>query len=38
VTILALLIVFYLTNTGILGMTGLKRLSFTKARTLLRVI
>jgi hypothetical protein len=32
-----LLIIFFLTNTGILGMMGLKTLSFAKARTLLRV-
>jgi hypothetical protein len=37
VTLLALLIFLYLTNTGILGMMGIKTLSFSKARTLLRV-
>jgi hypothetical protein len=37
VTLLILLIFLYLTNTGILGMMGLKTLSFPKARTLLRV-
>jgi hypothetical protein len=38
VTLLALLIFLYLINTGILGMVELKTLSFSKARTLLRVI
>jgi hypothetical protein len=37
VTLLALLIFLHLTNTGILGMMGLKTLSFSKARTLVRV-
>jgi hypothetical protein len=37
VTLLALLIILFLTNTGILGMMGLKALSFSKVRTLLRV-
>jgi hypothetical protein len=37
-TLLALLIVFYLTNTSVLGMMGLKTLSFSKARNILRVI
>jgi hypothetical protein len=37
VTLLSLLIFLYLTNAGILGMMGLKILSFSKARTLLRV-
>jgi hypothetical protein len=36
-TLLALFIFLYLTNAGILGMMGLKKLSFSKARTLLRV-
>jgi hypothetical protein len=36
-TLLALLIFLYFTNTGILGMMGLKTLSFAKARNLLRV-
>jgi hypothetical protein len=36
VTLLALLIFLYLTSTFILGMMGLKTLSFSKARTLLR--
>jgi hypothetical protein len=31
------LIILFLTNTGILGMTGLRTLSFAKARTFLRV-
>jgi hypothetical protein len=37
VTLLALPIFLFLTNTGILGMMGLKTVSFAKARTLLRV-
>jgi hypothetical protein len=37
VTLLALLIFLYLTDTGILGMMGLKTLSFSKARSLFRV-
>jgi hypothetical protein len=37
VTLLALLIFLYLTDTGVLGMMGIKTLSFSKARTLLRV-
>jgi hypothetical protein len=37
VTLLAFLVFLYLTSTGILGMMGLKTLSFSKARTLLRV-
>jgi hypothetical protein len=35
-TLLVLLIFLYLTNTGILAMTGLMTLSFSKARALLR--
>jgi hypothetical protein len=34
ITLLALLILLYLTNRGILGMTGLKILSFAKDRIL----
>jgi hypothetical protein len=37
VTLLALFVLLFLTKTGILGMMGLKTLSFSKARTLLRV-
>jgi hypothetical protein len=37
VTLLALLIILFLTNRGILGKKGLKTVSFAKARTLLRV-
>jgi hypothetical protein len=37
-TLLALLIFLYITITGILGMMGLKTLSFSKAINLLRVI
>jgi hypothetical protein len=37
VTLLALLIFLYLTNTGIVGMLGLKTLPFSKARALLWV-
>jgi hypothetical protein len=37
VTPLALLIILFLANTGILGMMGLKTVSFAKARTLFRV-
>jgi hypothetical protein len=37
VTLLALLIILFLINTCILEMMGLKTLSFTKARALLRV-
>jgi hypothetical protein len=37
-TLQAPLIVFYLTNTSVLGMMGLKTLSFSKARNILRVI
>jgi hypothetical protein len=37
VTLQALLIFLYLTNTGILGMIRLKTLSFPKVRTLFRV-
>jgi hypothetical protein len=37
VTLLALLIIIFLTNTCILEMMGLKTLSFTKAKALLRV-
>jgi hypothetical protein len=36
-TLLALRIFLYLTNTGIVGMMGLKTLSSLKARTLFRV-
>jgi hypothetical protein len=36
VTHLALLIFLFLKNTAILGMMGLKTISFSKARTLLR--
>jgi hypothetical protein len=36
-TLLALLIIFYFTNTGILGMMGLKTVLFAKVRNLLRV-
>jgi hypothetical protein len=35
VTLLALLIFLYLTNTDILGLLGLRTLSFSKGRTLL---
>jgi hypothetical protein len=38
VTLLALLIFLFLTNTSILGMIGLKTVSFSTARTLLRVV
>ncbi len=37
VTLSVVLIFLYLTNTSILGMIGLKTLSFSKASTLLRV-
>jgi hypothetical protein len=36
-TLLALLFFLFPTNTGILGMIGMKTLSFSKARNLLRV-
>jgi hypothetical protein len=37
VSLWAILIFLYFTNTGILGMMGLKTLSFSKARTLLKM-